>query len=115
VLAGRDRHLRQEIRQSRLTTLWVIEDWEFSWTVELDRSYVRFERRPANDPDATLAWRTAAEFFRQVEAGSLSPEEVTHEGAPMPRRTLDCVCQCFCDSLRAVMANPVDENGDPLL
>ena len=115
VLAGRDRSLRQKIRQARISTLWEISDWDFRWTVEFDRSRVRFERRPVKRPDATLIWPTAAEFFRQVDAASLSPGEVVYQSQPEMPRLLESVCQCFCTALKEVIANPVDENGDPLV
>src|SRR5438128_9637996 len=35
VLTGRDRHVREHIREARLTMLWVLEDWGFAWTVHL--------------------------------------------------------------------------------
>lgn len=63
VLAGRDRQLRQHLREVRLTTLWILEDWDLVWTVIIDRGKMEFERRPAKHPDLTLTWRTAHEFF----------------------------------------------------
>ena len=63
VLTGRDRPLRQHIREAHLTTLWIVEDWDLVWTVTIDRGKVEFERRPAKHPDLTLSWPTAREFF----------------------------------------------------
>ncbi len=115
VLAGRDRHVRQQIREAQIVSLWLIEDWGFDWTVLLDRGHVHFERRPAKRPDVTLTWRAAEGFFRQVEAGSLTPDELQHRGPAVSRRMLDSVCQAFCASFQQVLQNPVDENGDPLV
>ena len=50
VLTGRDLSVRQHIREVQLATLWVLEDWNFEWTVNLDRGKVRFDRRPARAP-----------------------------------------------------------------
>ena len=113
VLAGRDRTVRQHIREAELTTLWTITDWEFTWTVVCDRGRVHFERRPSKRPTLTLTWPTAADFFAQVEAGRLSPELAGE--TPPPKRTVEVVCEGFCRSLRQVFENPVDENGDPLV
>src|SRR6266481_4257192 len=66
VLAGRDRNVRQHIREAHCKILWVIEDWDFAWTVILDRGRVDFDRRPTKRPDLTLTWSTAEEFFHQV-------------------------------------------------
>ena len=113
VLAGRDRSVRQHIREAESTTLWTIADWDFTWTVAFERGRMRFDRRPSKRPHLTLAWPTAAEFFRQVEAGRFSPDLAGEN--PPPRRTIEIVCQAFCRSLREVLEDPVDENGDPLV
>jgi hypothetical protein len=63
VLTGRDKQLRQHLREARLTTLWILEDWDLVWTVIIDRGKIEFERRPAKHPDLTLTWQTANEFF----------------------------------------------------
>jgi len=113
VLTARDRNVRQHIRETELTTLWTLADWEFTWTVVLDRGRMRFERRPTKRASLTLTWPVAADFFRQVEAGRLTPDLSTD--TPPPRRTIEIVCHAFCRSLREVLENPVDENGDPLV
>ena len=63
VLTGRDKPLRQHIREVQFTTLWVLEDWDLAWTVIIDRGKIEFERRPAKHPDLTFTWPTAEEFF----------------------------------------------------
>jgi len=71
VLTGRDRALRQHIREARFTTVWILEDWDLVWTVIIDRGKIDFERRPARHPDLTLTWPTAVDFFSS--ASRLSP------------------------------------------
>src|SRR5579863_2907297 len=65
VLMGKDKVLRQQIRESQTTTLWIIEDWDLEWTVFLHHGRFELERRSAKHPDVTLSWPTAEEFFRQ--------------------------------------------------
>jgi hypothetical protein len=81
VLTGRDRPLRQHIRESRFTTLWVLEDWDLAWTVIVDRGKIEFERRPAKHPDLTLSWPAADEFF---SSASLSFRSLSHGGGISP-------------------------------
>ena len=66
VLAGRDKPLRQHIREARFTTLWILEDWDLAWTVIVDRGKLEFERRLAKHPDLTFSWPTADKFFTSV-------------------------------------------------
>ena len=115
VLTGRDRHVREHIREARLTMLWVLEDWGFAWTVHLDRGKIEFDRRPAKKPDVTLTWRTAAEFFEQAEKENWRAEGFEYTGPQELMRTLERLCHSFRVSLGGVLRNPVDENGDPLV
>ena len=64
---GKDKAMRQQIRESEITTLWIVEDWELEWTVLLQRGKFELERRPSKHPDVTLSWPTAEEFFHQVD------------------------------------------------
>lgn len=114
VLVGRDRHVRQWLREARMVTLWVIEDWGFTWTVELDRGRIHFERRPAKHPDVTLTWQTAEGFFREIESGK--EREFGHESLDKPasRRLLSPVLRAFCLHLRQLLREPVDDYGDPI-
>jgi len=114
VLAGRDRTLRQHIREAELVTLWAIEDREIDWTLTLDHGRLDFERRASKRPDATFAWPTADDFFAQVGMGNLEPA-TTYAGPPLPRRTLETLFNAFTAALRFVLQNPVDGNGDPLV
>jgi len=118
VLAGRERTLRQHIRQAEAVTMWSLEDWELEWTLTLDHGKLDFERRVSKHPDMTLVWSSAEGFFRQVVTGKLDPSVtslVTDAGQALSRRTLELLFQTFSAALRAVLANPVDGNGDPLV
>jgi len=114
VLTGRDRHVREHIREARLTMLWVLEDWGFAWTVHLDRGKIEFDRRPAKKPDVTLTWRTAPEFF-ETEKENWRAESFEYSGPQELMRTLERLYHSFSVSLGGVLRNPVDENGDPLV
>lgn len=105
VLAGRDRNVRQHIRQANVTTLWTIEDWGLAWTVVLERGRVEFERRPTKKPDVSFGWLTAKEFFRHIETDA--PGEGTSEvaGDLALRRFTEPVCQAFRSSLRELLRN----------
>jgi hypothetical protein len=81
VLTGRDRPLRQHIREARFTTLWTLEDWDLAWTVIVDRGKIEFERRPAKHPDLTFSWPTADEFF---SCATLSFRSRSHGGGISP-------------------------------
>jgi len=113
VLAGRERILRQHIREAELVTLWAIEDRGLEWTLTLDHGKLDFDRRISKHPDATFTWSSADEFFRQVGRGNLEPK-ATYAG-PLPRRALEPLFHAFCTALRSVLHNPVDGNGDPLV
>jgi len=115
VLVGRDKHVRQHLRAARVTTLWIIEDWNLSWTVVLSRGRIEFARRPTKKPDLTFAWRAAEDFFRQIEAGKPAEEACQCVGDEALRKFSEPVCQAFCRTLSAVLRNPVDDDGEPLL
>jgi hypothetical protein len=115
VLVARDKHLRQHIREARLTTLWVLEDWNFAWTAVFDRGRIDFERRPARQPDLTLSWRTAQEFFDQVEDGVAPEGGFQIQGKQEYCRLFGPLLKGFLLLLRHVIANPVDDAGESLL
>jgi hypothetical protein len=115
VLAGRNKHLRQHIREARLTTLWRIEDMELAWTVMLDRGKFEFERRPAKTPDATLAWKTAEAFFNTARGLPTAEEAFTWDTKQELRRFLEPVVRGFFDSLLDVLRHPFDDAGERLL
>jgi hypothetical protein len=115
VLMGKDRILRQQIRESRITTLWIVEDWELEWTVFLHRGKFELERRPARHPDVTLSWPTAEDFFRQVDRTGDANVEVQILPEQEHRRFLETLLRGFFAYLRHVLANPVDALGESLL
>ena len=114
VLVGRDRHLRQHWREARLLTLWVLEDWKFAWTVQLERGEIHFVRRPTKHPDLTLTWPTAELFFRQIESGGPAEEGCEMAGSPELRRSFEPLYRAFSNALSAVMRNPFDDEGNRL-
>jgi hypothetical protein len=115
VLTGRDKHVRQHIREARLTSLWVLQDWNLAWSVVLNRGKVEFDRRPPRKPDVTLTWSTANEFFSQVENGVATESPVEAEEGPGLGRLCEPVLAGFRASLLKVLRNPVDDDGESLL
>ena len=115
VLAGRDKRVRQHLREAHLTTLWTIQDWDLAWTVALQRGRLKFERRPAKQPDLSLTWGTAAEFFGQVEARFPAEGVFELAGSKELRRFCGPVLNGFFSSLRHVLSNPVDDKGESLV
>jgi hypothetical protein len=115
VLMGRDKTLRQQIRESEITTLWIIEDWELAWTVLFHRGRFEVERREAKHPDVTLTWVTAQEFFQQVDRASNSDVQVQMVPAQEHRRFYETILRGFFANLRHVLSNPVNDVGESLL
>ena len=115
VLMGRDKVLRQQIRESEVTTLWIIEDWEMEWTVFLHRGRFEVERRPAKHPDVTLSWPTAEEFFQQVDRPGEAPVKVRILPVPERHRYFEMLLRGFFTCLRHVLAHPLDDDGKSLL
>ena len=134
VLTGRDRRFRQHIREVRLTTLWILEDWDMVWTVIIDRGRLEFDRRPVKHPDLVFNWRTASDFFtsasddhrgaalvaglgqslgRPVHGDTQSA--LTLSGNLELRRVASNLLQCFLGNLGHVLRNPVDGVGESLL
>lgn len=115
VLAGRDKHLRQQIREAHLSTLWVVQDSNLSWTVLVDRARLNFERCPVKKPDLTFTFRSVEEFFQQAEEGISMERLFQLDGNPQLQRLAEPLLNCFFKSLRHVLANPVDDVGESLL
>jgi hypothetical protein len=111
VLAGRDRNVRQHIREANCAILWVIEDWDFAWTIYLNKGKVEFERRPTKRPDLTLTWPTAADFFMQIQKGSRKDDAPAHTGDAAAWGVAQPLFSGFCAALRELLLDPVDENG----
>lgn len=115
VLAGRDRTVRQHIREASAITLWVLEDWRFEWTVEIERGKLHFDRRPARAPDLTLRWPSAEEFFKTFWEGRNPGDSLRLEGNLALRRFSDPVYSVFCRTLQRLLRDPLDAAGNPLL
>jgi hypothetical protein len=116
VLTGRDRSVRQHIREARIETLWVLEDWNFEWTVSIARGKVRFDRRPARTPDITLTWPEAAGFLASIQEGR-APDDfrVLTGNVGDFRIFVEPVYRSFCRLLEQVIEHPVDDAGNPLM
>ena len=115
VLTGRDRQLRQHIREARLTILWILEDWDLVWTATMDRGKIAFERRPAKHPDLTVSWQTANEFF-SCAGKSASPQSLLELAGNIElRRVANHLLKSFFGHLGHVLRNPVDGAGESLL
>lgn len=115
VLTGRDKHVRQHIREAHLTSLWVLQEWDLTWTVVLDRGRIHFERRPARKPDVTLIWDAAEDFFDQAEGGTRAEGGFQFEGRPELKSFVATLLKGFFASLRHVLRDPVDDVGESLL
>ena len=115
VLMGREKSLRQHIRETELTTLWVLEDWDLAWTVVLRRARFEVERRPARHPDVTLTWPTAEEFFLRAEQAGAGAPPVNLLPAEGHRLFFEPLLRGFFKALRHVLENPVDDVGESLL
>lgn len=115
VLTGRDRSVRQHIREARLETLWVLEDWNFEWTVTIDRGRIRFDRRPTRTPDVTLAWPDAAAFLAAIEEARAPDDSRVLAGNRDLLVYVEPVYKSFCRSLGEVIKYPVDDAGNPLM
>jgi len=115
VLTGRDRSVRKQIREVRIATLWVLEDWNFEWTVGIDHGKLWFERRPARTPDVTLTWPSADEFFTSISEGHMPDTHMAVEGTVAHRGYVNIVYRSFCRQLEQVIKYPVDDSGNPLM
>ncbi len=115
VLMGKDKALRQLIRESEITTVWMIEDWELEWTVLLHRGKFEIERRQSKHPHATLCWPTAEGFFRQVDRPGEAGVEVQIIPEQDHPRFFETLLRGFFSTLRNVLENPVDAVGQNLL
>ncbi len=114
VLAGRERNVRQHIREARGAILWVIEDWDLAWTIFFEKGKLEFDRRPAKRPDLTLTWPTAEEFFAQIEATTRRDDLPERTGNAQLWKFGQPVYAAFLVALREVLLDPVDEDGTRL-
>lgn len=115
VLTGRDRRVRQHLRSASFSTLWILEDWNFTWTVVFDRGRLEFDRRPTKRPDLTFTWQSAADFFAEIETGVRAAQGFQAEGDLALQRICEPVYKTFVKMLQALLRQPVDENGNSLM
>ena len=115
VLAGRDRRVRQHIRSAGFSSLWILEDWNFTWTVVFDRGRLEFDRRPTKRPDLTFAWQSAGDFFAEIKTGVRAAQGFQAEGDLALQRICEPVYRSFTKTLQTLLGQPVDENGVPLV
>jgi hypothetical protein len=115
VLVGREKAIRQHLREAELTSHWSLDDWGLEWTVILDHGTLEFHRGRVGRADAKYAWSSAASFFAQVKNGFTPTEGLALECHTDCARTLELVFAAFQAALRRVLRDPVDDAGDPLL
>jgi hypothetical protein len=111
VLTERDRHVRQQIREVGVITLWEIADWGFEWTVHVDHGRIEFDRRASKRPGLILTWKTAEDFFRQATSNLWTEDSFERQGDAAAWRSAGPVVRGFFQMLDSVLRNPVDENG----
>lgn len=115
MLVGRERAIRQHIREVELNTHWAIEDWGLEWTVVFDHGRLEFHRGHIGKPQVTYLWGAGDEFLAQVESGT-APRNALHMVAdPIWRRVVDPVFKSFLTTFRTVLADPIDDDGVRLL
>jgi hypothetical protein len=115
VLAGRNRNVKQQIREADLVSVWSIEDWDLEWAVTIRRGKLDFDRRLPRRPDIQVHWPTAQVFFDEAEKPERSnPSGARYEGPVEARRMWDVLHQAFRVALGSVLENPVDEDGTRL-
>jgi hypothetical protein len=116
VLAGRDRNVKQQIREVDLASVWSIEDWDLEWAVMIHRGKLDFDRRLPRRPDIQVRWPTAQAFFGEAEKPERNnPSQGRYEGPPEARRLWDVLYHAFRSELGALLKNPVDEDGTRLV
>jgi hypothetical protein len=115
VLLGRDRSIRQHLREARLNTLWTIEDWGLEWTVSIEHTKFEFHRGRTGRPDVTYVWQRAEDFFKLVETGASPAETFDSEGSREIQKLLGPVLAAFAKSLNGVLQHPFDDVGERLL
>ena len=115
VLVGRERAIRQHVREVELNTQWAIEDWGLEWTVVIDHGRLEFHRGHVGEPQVSYLWETGEEFLGQVESGRAPRDDFQMVADPIWRRVVDPVFNSFLTTLRAVLADPIDDDGVRLL
>jgi hypothetical protein len=111
VLLGRNKNVRQHIREVYVKMMWVLEDEGFEWAVLVDRGKIQFDRRPVKNPDITLTWPRGEAFFESARSGRDQPDDFTIEGPQELRRLTELIWRAFREELGNVLRYPVDEDG----
>jgi hypothetical protein len=115
VLVGREKSIRQHLREASCNTLWSIEDWGLEWTLSVERGRFEFHRGRTGRPQVTYSWQHAEDFFSQVETGASNPQTFQCEGSREVQRLLAPVFAAFAKSLSGVLQYPFDDAGERLL
>jgi len=115
VLAGRNRNVRQHIRETDLTSVWSIDDWGLEWAVAIRHGKLDFDRRLPNQPDIRVSWPTAETFFDEADATHARASSLQYEGPAEARRMWDIIHQAFRAELKNLLQNPVDQDGRSLV
>ncbi len=115
VLAGRDRNVRQHIREADLTSVWSISDWGLEWAVAIRRGKLDFDRRLPHKPDIRVSWPTAESFFQDTHATREGSGSMQYEGPSGARRMWDIIHHAFRSALTDLLQNPVDQDGRSLV
>lgn len=113
VLAGRNRNVRQHIREADLSSVWTIEDWDLEWAVAIRRGKLDFDRRLPHQPDIHVTWPTAEGFFAAMEESAAG--KLQYDGPPESRRTWDVVYTALRAAFKGLLLDPVDGDGRSLL
>ena len=115
VLAGRNRTLRQSLRDVQLNTRWAIEDWDLEWTVLLNSGHPEFHRGHVGKAQVALRWQSGKAFLGQIETGLVAKDDFAFDGDPGWRRIIDALFSVFRASLKEVLHDPVDDDGVRLI
>ncbi len=115
VLVGRERAVRQHLREVELITLWVIEDLDLEWTLILNHGTLEFHRGRSAKPQLTLVWSEGARFFAAPEPRARGDEGFEKIGDAAHWKTLEPVYRSLGPALSEVLRNPVDDQNDPLV
>ena len=115
VLVGREKSIRQPLREASLNSLWRLEDWGLEWTVIVERGRFEFHRGRTGRPQITYSWQRAENFFNQVETGASTSDSFQCEGGREIQRVFAPVFTAFAKSLNGVLQYPFDDDGERLL
>jgi hypothetical protein len=115
VLVGRDRAIRQNLRKVELNIHWTIQDWELDWTVFIDRGRLEFHRGHVGKAQVHYVWQTGEDFLGQIATRVMPKDGFELVCDPAWRRVVEPVFNAFCAALHAVLRDPADDEGEPLL